>query len=101
MYSFFALFILFQGSIIQDFFVLLTHGTSDGCSIVLEKARKAFSEFISEDFEECCFYCIQNEISIWDFYKTHPGDPRITADLNDLWVEFLIASADKRNKCPG
>jgi len=90
----FALLILFQGSIIQDFFVLLTHGTSDGCSTVLEKARKAFSEFISEDFEECCLYCIQNGISVWDYYGTAPGDSRITAAIHELWVDFIINTVD-------
>ena len=81
---------MLQGLIPQDFFILLTSGTSEGQHVVLNKALESFSQFISDDFEECCFYCVQNQISIWDYYGTHSGDTRIPAVLNELWVEYLI-----------
>jgi hypothetical protein len=84
---------LLQGLIPQDFFILLTFGTSEGQHAVLNKALESFSKFISDDFEECCFYCVKNKISIWDYYDTNPGDNRIPAVLNELWVEFLIQAA--------
>ena len=98
MYSFFAKSILFQGSIVQDFFVLLTYGSSNGRQAVLNKALHAFSKFISDDFEECCFYSIQYGISVWDYYGAAPGDSRITPALNELWVDFIIATVDKSYK---
>ena len=84
---------LLQGLIPQDLFILLTSGASGGYQPVLNKALESFSRLISDDFEECCFYCVQNQISIWDYYGTHPGDTRIPAVLNELWVEFLIKAA--------
>jgi hypothetical protein len=84
---------LLQGLIPQDLFILLTSGASEGERSVLNKALDSFSQFISDDFEECCFYSVQNQISIWDYYHTNPGDNRIPAVLNELWVEFLIQAA--------
>ena len=81
---------LFQGLIQQDFFILLTSGASEGEQSVLNKALESFTQLISDDFEDCCFYCVQNQISIWDYYGTHSGDTRIPAVLNELWVEYLI-----------
>ena len=84
---------LFKGFIPQDFFILLTSGASEGEQFVLNKALESFSQSISDDFEECCFYCVQNQISIWDYYDTNPGDNRIPAVLNEMWVEYLIQAA--------
>ena len=84
---------LFQGCIPQDFFILLASGASEGQHAVLSKALESFSKFISDDFEDCCFYCVQNQISFWDYYGTHSGDTRIPAVLNELWVEYLIQAA--------
>ena len=89
---------LFQGTIPQDFFILLASGASEGQQSVLTKALENFSQFISDDFEECCFYCVQNQISIWDYYGTHSGDTRIPAVLNELWVEFLIQASDPESQ---
>ena len=84
---------LFQVLIPQDFFILLTSGVSEGEQSVLNKALESFSQFITDDFEECCFYCVQNHISIWDYYGIHSGDTRIPAVLNEMWVEYLIQAA--------
>ena len=84
---------MFQALIPQDFFILLTSGVSEGEQSVLNKALESFTRFISDDFEECCFYCVQNHISIWDYYGTNPGDNRIPAVLNEMWVEYLIQAA--------
>lgn len=84
---------LFQRFIPQDFFILLTSGASEGEQLVLNMALESFSQLISDDFEECCFYSVQNQISIWDYYDANPGDNRIPAVLNELWVEFLIQAA--------
>ena len=81
---------LFKGFVPQYFFILITSGTSEGLPTVLKQALESFSKFISDDFEDCCFYCVQNQISIWDYYGTHSGDTRIPAVLNELWVEYLI-----------
>ena len=89
---------LFQGFIPQDFFILLTSGTSGVHQPVLNKALESFAQFISDDFEDCCFYCVQNQISIWDYYGTHSGDTRIPAVLNELWVEFLIQVSDPESQ---
>jgi hypothetical protein len=85
---------LFLEPIPRDFFFLLTSGSSDGQQAVLNKALESFSQFISDDFEECCFYCVQSHISIWDYYGTNPGDNRIPAILNEMWVEYLIQASD-------
>ena len=84
---------LFHRFIPQDFFILIASGTSEGLPTVLKQALESFSQFISDDFEECCFYCVQNHISIWDYYGTNPGDNRIPAVLNEMWVEYLIQAA--------
>lgn len=89
---------LFLGSIPQDLFFLLTSGASEGQQSVLNKALESFSQFISDDFEECCFYCVQNHLSIWDYYGTNPGDIRIPAVLNELWVEYLIRVSDPESQ---
>ena len=77
---------------------LLTSGVSEGEQSVLNKALESFTQFISDDFEDCCFYCVQNQISIWDYYGTHSGDTRIPAVLNELWVEFLIQVSDPESQ---
>ena len=89
---------LFQALIPQDFSILLTSGVSEGEQSVLNKALESFTQFISDDFEDCCFYCVQNHISIWDYYGTNPGDNRIPAVLNELWVEFLIQASDPESQ---
>ena len=89
---------LFHRFIPQDFFILLTSGVSEGEQSVLNKALESFTQFISDDFEDCCFYCVQNQISIWDYYGTHSGDTRIPAVLNELWVEFLIQVSDPESQ---
>ena len=79
-----------QDFIAQDFFGLLRTGSSDGNASVLKKALKAFSQVISEDFDYRCLYCVNNGISVWDYYCTYSGDQRIPNVLNVLWVLFLI-----------
>jgi hypothetical protein len=79
-----------QDFIAQDFFGLPRTGSSDGNASLLKKALKAFSQVISEDFDDCCQYCIKKSISVWHYYGTYSGDPRIPNVLNELWVLFLI-----------
>ncbi len=81
---------MYQGEIDYDFFELLTTGSSEGNDFILYRALKAFSQFISDDFDECCSYCVENGISVWDYYDTHSGNQCIPDVLNELWVRFLI-----------
>jgi len=65
---------------------------SEGSKEIYEKGIRLFSEFVSDDAEDCIVFAIDNNIAIWDFYPDtcrHEWQDQV----NDLWVSYLCRTA--------
>ena len=65
---------------------------SDGDKEVYEKGIRLFSEFVSDDAEECIAFANENNVAIWDLYPDTSRD-EWQDQVNDLWVGYLCRMA--------
>lgn len=79
-----------------DLLDLFTSGidASKGDREVYVKGVRLFSEFVSDDAEECINFAIDNNVAIWDFYPDTSRD-EWQDQVNDLWVGYLCRIAGK------
>lgn len=65
---------------------------SDGDVSVYNRAVSLFTEFTSDDIEDCIAFAVINKVSIWDFYPDTDRE-EWHDQMNDLWVSFICREA--------
>ena len=81
-----------------DLITLFRGGDRGGDTQVLERGIKLFSKFISDEMEDCIESAQENNVMIWDYFGDHDNARFYSDEIQDLWVTYLIAEADKKEE---
>ena len=81
-----------------DLITLFRGGDGGGDTQVLERGIKLFSKFISDEMEDCIESAQENNVMIWDYFGDQDNYELYSDEIQDLWVTYLIAEADKKEE---
>ena len=63
---------------------------------VLEKGIQLFSNYVSDEMEDCVQFAHDKNVMIWDYFEDEENARFYSVDIQELWVTFLCQEGGKR-----